>query len=241
MDKELEKILKKADKFSDSDKKGEAPVKIFPPNAPYDYLVFTQLNAFSGFSTIILLIIIPLLLCIGFFFSDFVITTIYILLVYALLISIYAAINYFRYKHVFIGWQEKLPYELKGWSEMIAAKKMFCDLCWNDTKVSVELKNDAPEMKQLITAVFQLFCERSKKAFYTKKTGSSSLRYRQDWKITSDFTMEGSANPEVMRYLKDLFEKELSIIAHKTGKIQAVKVELLSEEFEVKILIDSGD
>ncbi len=44
-----------------------------------------------------------------------------------------------------------------------------------------------------------------------------------------------------MRYMKDLFEKELATIARKTSKIKAVNIELLSEEFEVLNEIENGD
>lgn len=237
MDKDLENILKKANKDTKPEKV-ETP-KIFPSNEPYDHRVFTKLTRFSGFQKAIFLIILPGGISTLFFFKDMAGVALLCLGIYALLLIIYSIINYFRFQR-FKGWQERLPFPLEGFSEMIRSKKMFCDLCWNDARITVE-SNGGEEVKQVIEAALKIFCERSEMAFYTQKMGSSSIRSRQNWKLTSLLSAEGSANPEVMRYMKDLFEKELRIISVKTNSITKVKVELTSVEFEVKIHIDSGD
>ena len=240
MDKDLEKILKKANDLNAPEQKSENPSKTFPPNDRYDHLVFTKLCAFSGFSWIPFLILIPSAMCVGFFIFGFSATMLYVFLGYFSLMAVYLLVNYFRYI-AFIGWQEKLPFALEGWEEMIRTKKMFCDLCWNDTRLEVSTEGEDSAVKQLTEAALSLFCDRSKKAFYTAKMFGAGKRSRQDWKMVSPVSAEGSASPQVMRYMKDLFENELSVIARKTGKIKAVKVTLLSGEFEVKIHIDSGD
>lgn len=237
MDKDLENILRKANKDKKPEKVEEP--KTFPSNEPYDHLVFTKLTRFSGFQKVIFLIILPGGISTLFFFKDMAGVAALCFGIYAVLLLIYAVINYFRFQK-FKGWQERLPFTLEGFSEMIRNKKMFCDLCWSDTRITVE--SDAnEEVKNVIEAALKIFCERSEMAFYTQKMGSSSKRSRQSWKLTSQLSSEGSANVEVMRYMKDLFEKELSTIANKTNGISKVKVELTSEEFEVKIHIDSGD
>ncbi|MBK9590131.1 MAG: hypothetical protein IPO32_01115 [Crocinitomicaceae bacterium] len=71
--------------------------------------------------------------------------------------------------------------------------------------------------------------------------GKPSTLHRNDWKLISTTVAEGSASPQVMRYMKDLFQNELSTIAKKTGKIKGVEVTLLSQEFEVAIVIYNGD
>lgn len=38
-----------------------------------------------------------------------------------------------------------------------------------------------------------------------------------------------------MRYMKDLFEEELSLIARRTNAVKSVKVESASEEYEIEI------
>lgn len=239
MDKELNNILKKANK--DNKKEEQAPPpKIFPPNEPYDYLVFTQLTRFSGFQKLIFLVIIPGGISTLFFFDNMSKTAMMCLSIYGGLLLLYILINYFRFQK-FKGWQERLPFTLIGFTEMIRTKKMFCDLCWNHTRISVEQTNSNPEIEQVIEAALKLFCKRTELAFYTKRMGSSSNRSRNDWKLSSPLSVEGSANPEVMRYMKDLFEKEFTVIAKKTNAIKLVNVELTSEEFEVMIQIDSGD
>ena len=241
MDKELKNILKKANKLTEPEKEKEVPVKVFAPSEPYDYLVFTKLVAFSGFNKLIFLFLVPTAFCVGFLLPRLKTQTIYSLLIYGGVILIYNAINVLRYQFKFKGWKEKLPFAVNGWDEMIRSKKMFCDLCWNDTRITVEQERDDAEVKQLIEAALTLFCKRTETAFYTKRMGSTSKKHRQDWKIAGSNRAEGSANPKVMRYMKNLFEEELSTIAKKTGKLKSVKVEVLSEEFEVQIEIENGD
>lgn len=239
MDKDLENILKKANK--DKKPEGERPPvqKIFPPNEPYDHLVFTKLVAFTGFNKLIFLLMIPTAMCVGFFFSDLRWETVLSLLIYAALIIIYLVMNFFRFR-AFIGWEERLPFKLIGWREMIHTKKMFCDLCWNHTRLTIEHEGSDPIIKELIQAALKLYCKETESAFYDEDfVGSTGSR--RDWQIISYNTAEGSANPEVMRYMKNLFEKELRIIAEKTGKIKSVKIELLSGEFQVNIRVSSGD
>jgi hypothetical protein len=238
MDKDLENILKKANKDVKAEEKVE-PIKVFPPNGPYDYLVFTKLVPFSGFNKTIFLFILPAALCFGFFFAEFRFATILILLIYAGLLVAYNIMNFFRFQ-AFKGWEEKLPFKLIGWREMIHKKKMFCDLCWNDTRITIEHEDGDPVIKELIQAALKLYCKKTELAFYDEDFGMGK-RSRNYWKIISYNTAEGSASPEVMRYMKQLFEKELRIIAEKTGKIKSVKIELLSEEFQIKIRVNTGD
>jgi hypothetical protein len=241
MDKDLDKILKRAKRGEPEIPKPEAPVKVFPKNKPYDHLVFTKLVKFTGFHPIIFLFVFPAALCVGFLFDGFARETIYSLLIYGAIIVVYLIINQIRFWFRFKGWKERLPFEVHGWNEMIHEKKMFCDLCWNDTRLEVHLTQESPEILELIQAALSIFIKRSEMAFYNKKTGSSSTRHRQSWKLVSPTVAEGSANPEVMRYMKDVFERELSTIARKTGKIKDVRVSLLSEEFQILIHIETGN
>ncbi len=237
MDKDLQNILKKANK----DQKPERVVepKIFPRSEPYDYLVFTKLTRFSGYQKAVFFIILPGGISTLYFFKDMLSVASLCLGIYASLLLVYTIINYFRFQN-FKGWQERLPFKLQGFTEMIHAKKMFCDLCWNDTRITIETTG-GDEVKQVIEAALKIFSERSKMAFYTQYAFDTGKRSRKDWKLTSTTTAEGSANPEVMRYMKELFERELSTIAVKTNAISKVNVEILSDEFQIKIQIDSGD
>lgn len=237
MDKDLEKILSKANK-KDKAIVEEVP-RTFPISEPYDHLVFTKLTRFSGFQKAIFFIILPGGISTLFFFKDMASVAILCLAIYAFLILIYAIINYFRFLK-FKGWQERLPFPLEGFSEMIRAKKMFCDLCWNDTRIIIET-NAEEDVKRVITAALKIFSERAEMAFYTQDAFDSGTRSRKSWSVTSTLTAEGSANPEVMRYMKDLFEGELSTISLKTKSITKVKVELLSAEYQIKIRMDGGD
>lgn len=239
MDKDLEKILGKA-KRGEPTPKTEVPLKIFPKNSPYDYLVFTKLVRFSGFNKFIFLILFPLAICIGFLFPGFFLETIYAVIIYIGIVTAYLLINWMRY-HTFKGWQERLPFKLNGWNEMIHDKKMFCDLCWNHTRIEVVTTDSSQEILELIQAALTILSKKSQRAFYNRKTGSTSKHNRQDWKVISSCVAEGSANPEVMSYMKNVFEKELSIIAKKTGKIKSVNVSLLSEEFQIEIEISTGN
>lgn len=239
MDKDLQDILERASDHKETTEPIPKPIA-FPSYEPYDYLVFTQLTRFSGFQKLIFLIIIPGGISTLFFFDNMSATALMCLSIYGALLFVYLIINFFRFQ-AFKGWQERLPFELIGFTEMIRTKKMFCDLCWNHTRITIEKTKSDPEIEQVMEAALKLFCKRSDMAFYTQKMGSSSKHSRNDWKLTSTLSAEGSANPEVMRYMKDLFEKEFTIIAKKTNAIRSVKVELLSEEFEVRIQIDSGD
>ncbi len=238
MDKDLENILKKANK-GDKPQEKQEPIKVFPPNGPYDYLVFTKLVPFSGFNKTIFLFILPSALCIGFFFKDLRFATVLILLIYAGLLVAYNIMNFFRFQN-FKGWEERLPFKLIGWREMIHKKKMFCDLCWTDTRITIEHEDGDPVIKELIQAALKLYCKKTESAFYDEDFGGAT-RSRHYWEIKSYNTAEGSTSPEVMRYMKQLFEKELRIIAEKTGKIKSVKIELLSEEFQIKIRVNTGD
>jgi len=241
MDKDLKKILTRSRIGDVQTKAHKKSGKEFPKNKPYDHLVFTKLVRFSGFQPMIFMVVFPAALCVGFLFEGFTRETIYSLLIYAGMITIYLVMNQFRFWFKFKGWKERLPFEVHGWDEMIHEKKMFCDLCWNDTRIEVHLAEETPEMLELIKAALTIFAKRSTMAFYNKKTGSSSTRHRQDWKLISPTVIEGSANPEVMRYMKDVFERELSTIARKTGMIKDVRVSLLSEEFEILIEIETGN
>ncbi|MBX7059618.1 MAG: hypothetical protein K1X75_16255 [Leptospirales bacterium] len=155
------------------------------------------------------------------------------------LLLAFTIFNYFRFQN-FKGWQERLPFALLGFSEMVRSKRMFCDLCWNDTRITVEQRGN-DETKQVIEAALGLFCDRAQKAFYVQELSSDSKRSRSGWRLSSSLTAEGSANPELMRYMKDLFEGELATIASRTGAINRVQVDLISEEFEAKIHIGRGD
>lgn len=240
MDKDLEKIIKNAGKSTSTKKGLEAKPYFQVPSKPYDYLVYKKLTAFSGFSVIPFIFIFPLAMCIGFVFPGFAQVTILSLVSYAGLLILYVLINLLRFQ-LFKGWQEKLPFALKGWNEMIAAKKMYCDLCWNDTQITVEHNAANKETVEVIQAALTLFCKRTQKAFYQQEITSSGSQLRQEWKLVNPSTAIGSANPEVMRYMKNLFEKELSLIANKTKQITAVNIEFLSEEFEIKIERNTGD
>src|SRR5687767_8143583 len=98
MDKELENILKKANKGNKSEGERSPVQKTFPPNEPYDHLVFTKLVAFTGFNKLVFLFMIPTAMCIGFFFKDLRFDTILGLLIYAGIILIYSIINFFRFR-----------------------------------------------------------------------------------------------------------------------------------------------
>lgn len=241
MDKDLEKILERSKKNDPKPEPPKAPEKVFPKNGPYDYLVFTKLVRFAAFQNLIFLFMLPGMICIGFFFEEIRQETVYVLLIYAGLLIVYKVVNFLRYRFSFLGWQERLPFELKGWNEMIHEKKMFCDLCWNYTRIEVVLNESTPDMEALVAASLKLFSEQSKLAYYERDLARPSTMYRNDWKLISSTVAEGSVNPEVMRYMKDLFQNELSIIAKKTGKIKGVEVTLLSKEFEVAIAIYNGD
>jgi hypothetical protein len=56
-----------------------------------------------------------------------------------------------------MGWQERLPFELKGWNEMIHEKKMFCDLCWNHTRIEVILNESTPELERARCRILKTF------------------------------------------------------------------------------------
>lgn len=238
MDKDLQNILNKANK----DKKDEVHIplkKAHIPSEPYDYLVFTKLMQFTGFQKAVFFIIIPGGISTLFFLNGKA-WAILCLGIYTGLLLLYVLINYVRFQK-FRGWQERLPFILDGFKEMIGAKRMFCDLCWNDTQITVNKNGNDDEINKVIEASLKLFCERCEMAFYEKKMESKSERYRKHWVVTSALSAQGSANTEVMRYMKDLFEREFTMIAKKTNAITSVKVELLSEEFEVSIEIDNGD
>jgi hypothetical protein len=241
MDKDLEKILERSKRNDPKPEATKAPEKVFPKNGPYDYLVFTKLVPWAGFQKVIFLLIIPAMISVGFLFEEMRQIVLYIMFGYAALVSLSLGINFLRYRFAFIGWQERLPFELKGWNEIIHTKKMFCDLCWNHARIEVVLKESSGQLEELVQASLKLFANRSKKAFYERDMGAFAKHHRQDWKITSPTIAEGSANPEVMRYMKNLFQNELSTIATKTGMIDAVHVTLTSEEFQIKIHIYNGD
>lgn len=240
MDKDLSKILNRA-KQSEPVLEEEKPIKVFPKNGPYDYLVFTQLVRFAGFQKFIFLIALLAIISIGFFFDGLSTWVIYVLIAYAILITFVLFLNYYRYHFQFKGWQERLPFTIEGWNEMIYDKKMFCDLCWNHTRIEIILSNSTPDLEELIAASLKLFSKKTKRAFYSQDMHSPSTLNRNDWKLVSTTVAEGSANPQVMRYMKNLFQQELSTIAKKTGKIKSVKVTLLSEEFSVKYLVNYGN
>src|SRR5688572_26600550 len=111
MDKDLDKILRRAKKGDPETPRTEGPVKAFPKNKPYDHLVFTQLVRLTGFHPILFLFIFPTALCVGFLFDGFVRETIYSLVIYGGLILFYLLINQVRYHFVFKGWKEKLPFD----------------------------------------------------------------------------------------------------------------------------------
>ncbi|MBK6526725.1 MAG: hypothetical protein IPG07_14960 [Crocinitomicaceae bacterium] len=163
------------------------------------------------------------------------------MLIYSAVMVLYLTFNFLRYRFVFMGWQERLPFQLKGWNEMIHEKKMFCDLCWNHARIEVILNESTPDLEELVAASLKLFSKQTKKAYYEQDIGRPSTLHRNDWKLISSTVAEGSASPQVMRYMKDLFQNELSRIAKKTGKIKGVEVILLSKEFEVAIVIYNGD
>lgn len=64
---------------------------------------------------------------------------------------------------------------------------------------------------------------------------------RKDWKLISATSCEGSANPEVPRYFKNLLEKEITTIQLQTQAIKEVQISLVSEEFEIPIEINKGN
>jgi hypothetical protein len=242
MDKDLEKILERSKKNDPKPEPPKAPEKVFPKNGPYDYLVFTQVVRFAAFQKFIFLLVVPVIISVGFFFKDLELIPLYILIGYTMLVILYLTINFLRYRFSFLGWQERLPFELKGWNEMIHEKKMFCDLCWNHTRIEVHLKNGAgSETEELVKASLSIFSKKSEKAFYDRDLFKTSKLSRNYWKLTSSKVAEGSANPDVMRHMKNIFQNELTTIAQKTGQIESVQVTLLSEEFEVAIYINSGD
>jgi hypothetical protein len=241
MDKDLEKILERSKKNDPKPEPPKGPEKVFPKYGPYDYLVFTKLVRFAGFQKFIFLLVLPAMISVGFLFEEMRLIVIYVLIGYAAVVLIYLAVNFLRYRFVFKGWQERLPFELKGWSEMIHEKKMFCDLCWNHTRIEVILNESTPELNELVAASLKLFSKQSQHAYYERDMGKPSTSHRNDWKLISSTIAEGSASPDVMRCMKNLFQNELSTIAKKTGKIKSVEVTLLSKEFEVAIVIYNGD
>jgi hypothetical protein len=240
MDKDLQHVLDKANKHKANRPKENEP-ELFSINEPYDYVVFTKLVFMGSLYPVIFLVVIPAILCVGFFITTLS-NAITILILYSVCIALYYAFTFIRYHYLFKGWKEKLPFTLNGWDELIRSKKMFCDLCWNDVEIYVTPHSSAtPINYELIEASLLLFCNQSKKAFYTKKAGSQSTRNRQDWKVTSSLSAAGSANPQVMRYMKNLFEKDLSVIALKTNSQFVVTVVNVSEEFEVMVEINRGN
>lgn len=241
MDKDLEKILERSKKNDPKPEAPKGPEKVFPKYGPYDYLVFTKLVRFAGLQKFIFFLVLPAMICIGFFFEEIRSQVVYVLLIYAAVMVLYLTFNFLRYRFVFMGWQERLPFELKGWNEMIHEKKMFCDLCWNHARIEVILNESTPDLEELVAASLKLFSKQSQRAYYERDMGKPSTLHRNDWKLISSTIAEGSASPQVMRYMKDLFQNELSTIAKKTGKIKGVEVTLLSQEFEVAIVIYNGD
>lgn len=210
------------------------------PSAPYDRLVFRKLVAFSGLHPILALVLLPAVICCGFFVAEWQAATAWFLGGYAFLLMLYAGANRLRYQYRFVGWQERLPFQLTGWNELIHQKKMYCDLCWTDLRIEIFTSADSPELTALTKAALTIFLKKSRKAFYTARAGTSD-RYREDWKVLSPTLATGSANPEVMRYLKNLLEGELATIARKTGQLSEVRIHTASEEFEVKIEISTGN
>jgi hypothetical protein len=118
---------------------------------------------------------------------------------------------------------------------------MFCDLCWNHIAIQVNCKQKDYNTDKLIDAAITIFCEKSKKAYYTQKIGSTSAQTRKNWQLISSCRMEGSANPQVMRYLKNLFENDFTTIAIETGSIKSVSIEIQSNEFEIEIEVGNGE
>ena len=240
MDKDLEKILNKA-KSNVPIAKPEAPKKVFPKNGPYDYLVFTELVRFAGFNKLIFLLLFPGMISIGFLFAEMRIYTLYVLIGYFILLIIHQISNVIRYHFFFKGWQERLPFKLEGWNEMIYEKKMFCDLCWNHCRIFISTSENNKTADPYIEAALKVYCKKTVKAFYEKRVFSSSSDNRNDWEIKAYNIATGSANPEVMQFMKNLLQGDLTTIAKKTGAIHYVKFELTSPEFQIDIQIDSGD
>lgn len=148
-------------------------------------------------------------------------------------------LNQLRYRIFFKGWYKRLPYTLYGWEEMIHSKRMYADLCWTDINITVETDEKSHEYLQYIKASLLLFCKRAGKAFYSRKTGSND--YRKTWSITTDTSAQGSANTEVMRYMKKLFDHDLAIMAKNKHCISSARIHLVSQEYEVPIEIRSSE
>ncbi len=240
MNPDLENILKKAGKFTKTERKFSETSKNFAPSLPYDYLVFTKLVRFAEFNTF-LLILIPIFLACGFFFQGYFMEVLFSMIIYSVSLILFKIVNSIRYQIQFIGWQQRLLFSLTGFDEIIRSKKMFCDLCWNDAEIKIILKENSVELEKYLEAALLIFCNQTKKAFYVKKAGSESKTNRKDWKLISTTSCEGSANPEVLRFFKNLLEKELTTIQLQTQAIKEVQISIVSKEFEVPIEINRGN
>lgn len=160
----------------------------------------------------------------------------------ALLYIVQTSVNRIRFRFFYTGWQKRLPFRLQGWDSLLRQKKLYCDLCWNDVKLEIELnesmRNNA-ELTGLIESALSIFLKKANRAFYDAEMGTADRRKK--WTLAGKTSVTGSANPEVLGRIRAVCLRELKYIAASTGGIVAVRLTATSAEYEVAIEIPTSE
>lgn len=204
---------------------------------PYRYEVFKKVCAGTGLFIfypsvfVSLLIVIPVIVILKW---EWIIWAVILI---AVLLVLQISINLIRFLRYFKKWDKKLPYRLKGWTELIKSKKMYCDLCWTDVTVTVIPKAAGDEAKW-IEAALAILAKRANKAFYQAEIGASDKRKK--WEFNK-LSASGSANPDVLKALKKTCQKELAFINRDHTVTSQVQISINSEEYQVPIEIRTSE
>lgn len=142
-----------------------------------------------------------------------------------LLIDCIALIHFLGYRN----WRSRLPFELKGWSELVLAKPLKRTE-WRSVTVTLVTNSMTTDQQQAYQAAIEVFAHAASRRFYS----TDFMDQRQRWQ-TGKLTATGSANTAVTFELYRWCSGTLTKMHREIGGLQSVIIETGKKSFTVSM------
>ena len=149
-----------------------------------------------------------------------------------LILPSYFIFNLIRFFY-FRGWRKRLPFEIIGWEKLVNTNQLN-GIFWRDNcSISVNIVNPDPIEIKVINAALIIFANKAKKEIYPAETSDARLSLRRKEFIVNKITASGSVNIGIIRQIRKLCQKDLTMISKKFNNITSVIINIDEKTYSV--------
>lgn len=142
-----------------------------------------------------------------------------------LILPSYFIFNLIRF-YYFRGWRKRLPFEIIGWEKLVNTNQLNGIFWRNNCSISVNIVNPDPIEIKAINAALIIFANKAKNEIYSAEASDAILSLRRKEFIVNKFTARGSVNVGIIRQIRKLCQKDLTMISKKFNNITSVIISI---------------